>query len=175
MNFSLSLRLVLIPLLLFAVGGCGKKKRETGVVRGKVIFGDKKVGGTVRFVAEDGAVGEGVIYTDGTYEVSEAPVGKCKVAIIVEHLRKKASNIPVAPGPGAGMRGMMGGQGGQSGPPAGAEAGKAAPKGLEAPGGTGRVPNAKYTPIPARYEDPNQSGLTFEVKLGEQEFNITLK
>jgi len=149
-------------------------------VKGKVTFGEKHVAGTVRFVAEDGATGEGVIYSDGTYEVMEAPVGKCKVAIITEHLKDKKGGGGPTMGPGGGVPGMVGapgarpGAGGGNKPPAGAVAG-APPKGLETPGDAGKVPNGKYIPIPAKYEDPNKSELTFDVQRGEQTFEIPIK
>lgn len=167
----------LLPALaVFLTLGCGQGKRPTGIVRGTVTYGSKHVAGLVKFVAEDGASGDGVIYSDGSYEVLVAPVGKCKVAIVTEHLRKRQTGLPGVPGPGmGGMPGRPGRPGGpSSGPPAGVKAG-GAPKGLETSGGMGKAPATKYEPIPARYEDPDASQLTFDVQSGEQTFDITIK
>ena len=158
------LRFLPAPMLLVVLctGGCGSGKRETGIFRGKVELGEEKVAGLVKFVAPDGASGVGPIYTDGTYEVLDAPVGPCKVAIITEHLRKPKANIPQAPGVG-----------GSSGPPDVDMTKK--PEGVQSPPVTAKVPALTYIAFPARYEDPQTSNLTFDVQKGEQTFNITLK
>jgi len=160
-------------------GGCSKPKRQTGVVRGKVVYGEKMVAGNVRFVNENGDSGEGVIYDDGTYEVAEAPVGKCKVSLVTEHLEKREAS----PGSSMGKMAMKDrptagpGAGGQSKPPAEAQAkmGKPPVGGESQLPPTTHAPNGLYIPIPKKYKSPDSSGLEFDVQTGQNSYDIELK
>jgi hypothetical protein len=119
-----SLRLFVLIAALTALGCGGGDKRVA--LSGKVTVGGKGplTGGNIRFVstADPNRVGGGLIKADGTYEVTDAPVGACKVVIDNTHLDPnavKAVNLPGMGGPG--MKGVPG-----------------APPGIKMPGGAAR-------------------------------------
>ena len=49
------------------------------------------------------------------------------------------------------------------------------PKDAASPPGGGPKQSGKYVPIPAKYGDPAQSGLTYRIVSGEQVYDIELK
>jgi len=62
------------------VAGCGGRK--TAQVSGKVTYGKEVLNsGTVAFLADDGALDNGMIKEDGTYALSKAPVGPVKITV----------------------------------------------------------------------------------------------
>jgi hypothetical protein len=139
--------LVAFGAAVFAAG-CDAPK---GTVTGFVKYKDKIVkGGTVTFVAKGGASGSSPIAEDGSYTVSNIPVGD--VQITVETASMKPSGMDVGhkykPPPGA--------------PP-------------EAAAGMGGKSKDRYVQIPDSYNNPSTSGLTYTVKSGNQEFPIDLK
>ncbi|AMV29737.1 hypothetical protein VT84_35420 [Gemmata sp. SH-PL17] len=189
---KLSIRVALLAPLLALLAGCGASdKRAT--VSGKVTVAGKAglPGGIIRFVSAENPsrIGGGTIKPDGTYEVTDAPVGECKVIIDNSHLDPSAnkSNAPGMPGTGSGMPGMKGMPGGkQFGPGAGGpkdadkEKMTGAPKGAEVPSemGMGKTDHAgeKYVRIDGAYfkldtttlkatvSDSGSNALNFEVK-----------
>lgn len=165
-------------IALSALVGCGG--RSTTTVTGKVTVKGKDPlpGGNITFILESdpSVVGGGVIKSDGTFEVLNAPVGVCKVVIDNTNLNAsaKSSGMPGA-GPGS-MPGMMG----APKPPAAAGAGappKAAqermggpPKGADVPGEMGAEKDngvKKYVKIDPTYTKPESTSLRHTVAAGE--------
>jgi hypothetical protein len=148
--------LVLAGVLLVSAG-CAKRGR--GVVKGHVVFFDKKLNaGTVGFQTQDGRIGAGNIDFEGNYTVPDAPLGPCVVTVRVPQppaIAPGTKNPYKPPGNMVPMR-----------PPGG--------------GGEADVPSpslvdfSKIVQIPGKYAKPESSGLTFTVEPGEQTYNITL-
>src|SRR6266446_5377533 len=89
--------------LISADAGCGTKYNARAVVKGKVTIGEKHLtAGTVAFFADGNRSGSGKIEEDGTYTISDAPIGDCKVTVSV---------------PKMGMAGMMGAKKDMAGSP----------------------------------------------------------
>ena len=129
---------MLLGMVLLA-SGCGGNNART-VVKGKVTVAGKGplTGGNITFaLASDEKInGGGVINADGTYEVLTAPIGECKVLIDNSHLNTaaKSKGMPVVPG-GPGMPGKTGGV--SKAPKDTEEKMSSAPKGIDAPPGSG--------------------------------------
>src|SRR5262245_22036371 len=139
---------VVLFLFVTALPGCGAGKR-TAHVTGKVTYKDRLVtSGAVTFHGEDGRLDSGQIDHEGNYTVAQAPVGAVKVTVVTARARQ-------APQPGRRLPG-----GGKSG---------------EHPG---TPPEATTTgkPIvlPKKYQDPEQSGLTYTVAPGKQTIDLRL-
>ena len=142
--------------VLFMCAGCSSK--TTGVVKGQVVFFDKKLtAGTVAFEAQDGKrVGSGNIDFNGNYTVNDAPVGPCRVTVRVPQVGMIPPGMRAAAKPPGNM------------PP------------MKPPGGEADVPTpslidpSKIVQVPGKYANPETSGLTFTVEKGEQTYNITL-
>jgi hypothetical protein len=136
-----------------AAAGCGAA--PAGKLSGKVTLDGKAVrGGTVLVVSANGiGRSSAIIGADGTYVLEKAPVGKVKLAI---------APPPAPPGMAA--------------PPPGAPKPPAAPKQVRMPDITEEESQAysSLKDLPDRYQDAEQSGLTFEVHEGENTFDITL-
>ncbi|HEX4606894.1 MAG TPA: hypothetical protein VH092_01690 [Urbifossiella sp.] len=81
-------------IVLLAVAGCGSSKPPRAPVTGKVTVAGKAplTGGAIRFewVGDPTEVGSGIIDPTGAYEVSDAPVGECKVIIENAYLQAGA-------------------------------------------------------------------------------------
>jgi hypothetical protein len=120
---------------------------KKGVVSGVVTYKGKPVpNAAVTFHGPNGTTGGGVSGPDGKYTVNEAPVGSVKIAV--------ATTPPITlPGPAGAAK-----------PPSGL------PGGLEDP-----MQGMKYVPLPAKYADTEQSGLTLTVTGGKQDYNIDLQ
>jgi hypothetical protein len=132
-----------------AVFGCGGGKGGTGTVTGKVTYkGAPLKGGRVTFAA-GGKSGQGEIKEDGSYTAQNVPTGQAKVAVETSYL-KQISRVP------------------QYKPPKDQKF----PEGYK-PGGD---PDAAkhFMAIPSKYESTESSGLTLDVKRGEQTFDIKL-
>jgi hypothetical protein len=148
--------LVLIGLLA-ASAGCGVNYKAKGIVKGQVVFFDKKLtAGTVSFQTADGRSGAGNIDFNGNYTVTDAPVGPCTVTVTVP----KVSGMPpgmkaAAKPPGTNMPPMK--------QPGSAETEDAS-----------LIDPSKIVQIPTKYSKTDTSGLTFTVERGEQTHNITL-
>jgi hypothetical protein len=144
---------VVLLLVLPALAGCGKR---TGFVSGKVTYqGRPLTSGSVTFHGADGRTDSGSITPEGNYTVPQAPVGTAKVTVLVRPSRPgrlpqegPAKETPKHPGEG--------------------KAGKHPSAGPAAQAGRPQV-------IPKKYEDPNQSGLTFTVTTGKQTIDIPLE
>jgi hypothetical protein len=140
-------RLAALLVLAASAGvlGCGTK---TGTVSGKVSYGNKTVtSGEVLFLTQDGKSGaHAAVQPDGTYQAINVPLGTLKVGL-------------------------------QNPPPLYYQQIKNRPRGVaddpEMQEAAKRA--AHYVPTPPKYQDPNQSGLTTNVKPGENTYNLELR
>jgi hypothetical protein len=142
------------------MAGCSK---STGTITGKLtVNGQPLKGGDISFLPADGVgpSGTGMINEDGTYTVTNCPVGAKKVVVKTSHLRGR----PFGRGGGRAYE-----------PP------KDAPK---PEGGSGdhdyKPPDLseqakKFVAINISYEDQSTTPLDFEVTGGKQEYNQDLK
>ena len=132
-------------LLLFLASGCGPSGATPGKVYGKVTYkGAPVTGGGITFETKDGAKYGGLIQEDGTYSVTDLPVGDLTVAISTENLNPdKAKSAP-----------------------AGTGAPSAATTGAGAGAPAAPVNQGTYVKIPAKYGDAKTSGLTVTVTTG---------
>jgi hypothetical protein len=123
----------------------------TVTVSGKVAYkGEPVTFGAVAIYGADGQTASGRIDADGHYTVDKVPIGDVKMAVLT-------------PNPTT---------------PKGSSKGRLKSKGKVKYSGA-EVPSmdwvSKFVAIPARYKDPDQSGLTFTVKSGEQTIDLDLK
>lgn len=148
-------------LLLFCLG-CGvQRSRVYGTVR---YNGRPLTGATVIFLAHDNQAYPVDVKTDGFYERSGVPRGPVRVAVQVAEPRPKPRPDPNPE---------------DLGPKVGDNFARAAAKADDA-GKLARLQEAPPAPppgprIPPHYSDPNRSGLSFELKEPDQEYNIDLK
>lgn len=134
-------------LAVFALVGCGS---NTGSVSGKVTYKKKPFpGGTVTFLDSKQQVKTAPIEADGNYTIEGVAAGPVKISV-----------SPPPPPPKMPMGAKM--DPAKMGAPAGA-ASAAPPTG------------AKPVSLPQRYQNPEESGLTYTVTKGKQEHNIELK
>jgi hypothetical protein len=155
-------RLLLPALMLVTIlaAGC-KGKSAPASITGKVTFKDAPVpGGTVTFRSADGEGPnyKGVIGADGTYTVTDVPVGEMTVTVETESVNTNKK-----------MPTYGGNRGGGVGNPEGEKAGSVSPKPKDAPTSSGA-----YVAIPPKYSLPTQSGLKFTVENGKNTYNIPL-
>jgi hypothetical protein len=145
-------RLALFLILVGSLGlsGCGK---GTATVSGKVSYTGKLLkGGNVTFVSTDGGpTRTSSIKEDGTYTLTDVPVGTVKVCVETQSLNPVGKPKTMKYSPPPGMQ---------------------APEGF---GGGGSADSSKrYMFIPERFSDPEKTDVTYEVKPGTQEYNIDL-
>lgn len=143
----LMFRVGVILVAAVALVGCGDKRGGAkGAVSGKVYVGDKVVtAGDIRFHGPNNAQAGGTIHGDGSYTVTDAPVGECK--------------ITVNPAPG-----MMG----TKAPPKGTTA-------INTGGAGGVPPNPSASPpIPIAYKSVESTKLTFTVKSGTNSHDVKM-
>lgn len=147
---------------LCLVTGCSK----TGNVYGKITYKGKPLTmGRILFYDAQGHSVESTISEDGNYKITKAPTGTVKVAIVTP--KKDPSGGGAGPGPG-GMRG--GPPGGRSGPPAGAAPPKGVlPEGVDPSIFDRGAKTKNAVEVPAKYGDPEKSGLTLTVSGGSQQ------
>lgn len=162
---------LLSGMLLLTQAGCGVVR--TAEVSGKVIYkGNPLPGGTVVFwPVGRGNPATSSIAEDGRYWV-RVPVGEVKISVNNEALRPKEKD-------GAAAKGAKGAGKGKPKTPPGMIM---SPQEMMRKGAQGKMPEpdepeapaGKYVPIPARFSDPEKSGLTYTVKSGAQEYDIRL-
>jgi hypothetical protein len=116
-------------------------------ITGTVTFaGQPLPSGTITFASDAGSKPvKGSAITDGKYTISDFPAGPAKVSVVTTPPPNSGRVVAAPPGTPA----------------------MPMPGGAAAPG--------KYVPIPLRYSAPEKSGLTYEVKGGEQtkDFDVT--
>ncbi len=142
-------RCLLLGLLVSALAStsCKPPKTQTAEVSGTVKFkGQPLPGGRVGFIADGGgATGSGTIGEDGTYKVTDAPVGP--VHITVDNSMLKGEHAPKAAPP---KRPDM------------------------VAGGPSEAVKGKYVAIHPKYAQSNKTDLTYTVVPGPQTHNIDL-
>jgi hypothetical protein len=146
--------IIIVALAPLAACGCGK---GTGTVSGKVFYKDKPLkGGSVVFLKADGQSEWAQISEDGSYMFPKPiPTGTVKVGVDNTALRP-----PLA------RPGMTPAKPHKYSPPPGEKNPNEQPDPEEM--------YKRYTPIPDKYVDPKESGKTYDVKSGAQEYDIKL-
>lgn len=135
--------LPVMMLLLSLATGCGGQ--ANGTISGTVTYQGKALpGGTVTFVPEAGAPVHAEIQSDGSYRMSNAPLGPVKIGVQTKSAQKAPSSSSMPRNP------------------------KDFEKFKSAMMNTESL-------IPAKYTDPNNSGLTYTVTKGKQQHDIELK
>jgi hypothetical protein len=135
-----------VVCILLALAGCGAR---TGTVSGTITYQDKPLGnGRVMFInqKDPSKASQALIQPDGSYTATNVPLGPA--TITVETIPDTATSS----GPGGKLK---------------------APPGMDMPG-AGEA-KGKYVAIPAKYQSKDQSGLTYDVKPGKQEYSFDLK
>jgi hypothetical protein len=146
MNNLSSIRKRALPLCVLLVFGAAGCGQKSASVTGKVTYrGTPLASGTVVFVGPDGTTaGTGMIMPDGTYSVPKAPVGAVKAAV-------------------------------QSPPPPGAYGGPqlvGSPQDEEVKAAWAVA--SRYVAIPPQAGNPQQSGLSYQLKPGRNTVEINL-
>lgn len=137
-------RLLAITTALIWVAGCGGP--FTAAVSGRVTYkGNPLPGGTVTFIHPDGRTGYATIQEDGSYNIPAAPGGDVKCIVTTQ------KPIPALP---KGVAAKLPGGGSKGSDPV--------------------YPTGKYVPIPAKYGDPQTSGLAYTIHRGSNTIDITL-
>jgi hypothetical protein len=154
--------LLLVPALAVLVAGCGTgNPNAPGNVSGSVSYKGKPVtGGSVQFVAADGAAYVGSIGSDGTYAISDVAAGEMVVVVETESINPKLGENE-GKGPQAKRY-----EGVSQQPPPGGRAN-------EGPNSTA-ANSPKYMKIPEKYGKKNTSPLTYTVKAGRNVHSIEL-
>jgi hypothetical protein len=152
---------LLLGALCAIVIGCGPDYKARAVVKGKVTMGKQALtAGTVTFFGPYDIVSSAVIEEDGTYVMSDAPIGDCKVTVKV--------NAPPGGFGGGPKSGMP-----QWAKIAGADESKDPSGSGSAIPVLGKIPK-KVIRIPDKFEKTETSGLTYKVEAGEHVYNIEL-
>jgi hypothetical protein len=138
-------RMWLVVVLLSAIPGCGSGK-ATATVTGTVTYQGKPLpAGKVSFFGLDGQVASGLIGEDGSYEITNVPLGLVKVAV----------STPLPP------------------PPEIIKAAKEGKRRFGK--GNPITVDSNTVSIPAKYSEPAKSGLSLTVTEGSQPYVIELK
>jgi hypothetical protein len=144
---------LLLALCVGVVIGCAKSSQAPAKVSGVVTYKNAPVtGGTIKFYSEEENVAYGCqIESDGTYQITDIPVGELTVTVETEHLN------PTKAPPDYGKKGN-----------ADYAARVAAEKGMGAPIAAKGEPKEKYVKIPSKYANPKTSPLTVTIEKGRQ-------
>jgi hypothetical protein len=156
----------LIVCLLLGTAGCASR----GDISGKVLYRGKPVpGGNVTFFPAGGkGAFNSPIQQDGSYSLTQVPAGEVTITVETES-KKPAETDLKKPGPQ-----------GTSGQKSKASKYREEMEKFRQEKKPGRTPRQfpskeQYVPIPASYQDPEKSGLTYTVTGGEQTHDIELK
>jgi hypothetical protein len=151
--------LELMALAILGTSGCAP---STGSVSGTVTYKGKNLPyGRVLFVCADGTVVSGRINTDGTYTIPQAPVGLARVAVrCLEEAMPVLTSVDPSDLPGGKGTGFSGNA------PQGPMMIQSAEK-----------PNSRPKPmrIPDHFQQAEKSGLTYEIRRGDQTYDIKLE
>ena len=151
----------LLLTFLIAPTGCGPDHKARATVKGKVTMGKRHLtAGTVVFHNKDGRSASATIDPDGNYMCTDVPAGENRVTVEVPALPNDHSVRARLKGKGPKMPEMKG-------PPEGSDGPTTLP--------SGATPPKEIIPIDQKYSKPETSGLSIEVKKGEEkEYNIQL-
>jgi hypothetical protein len=141
--------------VLVTTAGCGRPHSK---VHGVITYQGKPLkGGTIILVGPDNRTYPARIGSDGSYHIASVPRGEIHVSIQTE-----PPSPPPRPQPGA--------------KDSDAFAKTASNLDDQAKGGGGQpAAPAAYIMVPARYNDPSQSGLSFELTEADQDYSVDLK
>ena len=139
----------LFLLVLALIAACGRyeyRLPDTGAtLEGTVTYGAEKVPlAQINVLGEKGQ-GIGEVQEDGRYLVNSVPLGEVKIGVNTEAMRSQ----------------VIGQQMAQS------------YKGPGSKGGS-RAPAPKFISLPAKYQEPDTSGITTTIKRGKNTFDIVL-
>jgi hypothetical protein len=147
--------LAVVAALLITTPGCGRARSK---VHGTITYhGTPLAGGTIILVGPDNQTYPARIAKDGSYKIASVPRGQILVSVQADTPR-----VPPRPQPGA----------------RDSDAFAKGEMSLDDQSKGGRPPAQPAGPtvtLPVRYNDPNQSGLTFELSLADQEYSVDLK
>jgi hypothetical protein len=147
-TLRISCFLLLVSSIFVATGCTGPKKAE---VSGMVKIGEEPVtSGTVTFHGENKAIRTTQLTPEGKYKIADAVPGPNTITVKAVDFGKFMTKKNTAPPKGIGVT--------------------APPSGMPETGGL----TGKFVPVPAKYEDPTTSGLSYTVKEGKQEHDIIL-
>jgi hypothetical protein len=151
------------------MAGCGG---SSGDVKGKVTYKGKELkGGGVSFVSTSGGPSQaGVIGEDGTYSIPNLQTGTYKVCVDTRNLRPPAKSRPMGPRPVAKKESAGSTPAETSGAPEGYT-----PSTMSMADAAIAANAKRYTEIPEKYAEPEQTDITYTVKGGDQTFDIELK
>lgn len=138
--------LLSLALLACMLTGCGK---ATGNISGVVKYNGKPLpGGSVMFVDSSGAIVQTSIDSEGKFAAQKVVVGNNKVAVsyVDDKINQYAQEI--------------------------AARGKGSLKPIT---NMPKLDTENMLTLPAKYSMPDQSGLIFDVKSGENSYDIDLK
>jgi len=146
--------LLIVPLCLVLASGClGSKSNAPAKISGAITYNGKPVtGGSISFLPETGPGYSAVIDDQGTYAITDMPIGDMTVSIETDSAKAKQQARPYTDG-GAGHKQTM------------------SPSQENAD----TAPKIVYVKIPAKYNNPKTSGLSVDVKAGRQVHNFELK
>jgi hypothetical protein len=134
------------------LAGCGygvKEHRlpETGAtLEGTIKYGNEPVAYAVVRVATESASAEGNVGEDGRYKVENVPVGAVKIGVNTDAAKGDYTSATMS----------------------------RSYKGPEFKGKTGPVQLPKFVSVPARYADPETSGITTTTRSGTNTFDIVI-
>ena len=164
------LALIGLTFTAISMNSCASRAK----VAGSITFDNKPLpAGRITFVGANGQSSDPGMVDNGRYEVTNAPIGECKIKVETMYLAQMMGGIPGMPGGMPGMSGM--GPGGM----------KPAAKGMSEEKMSKMSPNedlAKmkemskgiFVEIPPDYADAEKTPLTFTVKSGGNSHDIEL-
>jgi len=158
-NLYRSSFIVVMALVIIGTSGCAP---PTGSVSGTVTYKGKSLPyGRVTLVCADGSVVSGIIDSDGTYRIPQAPAGPAKLAVrCIEEAMPAVLTVDPSDLPGAKDAGSS------------ANASRA-PRMIQSAEKT--KSKSKAMRIPDHYQEAEKSGLTYEVQKGDQTHDIRLE
>jgi hypothetical protein len=139
---------VLCCSVLAGVVGCGKGRAS---VKGKVTFNNQPLtAGNIAYIASDNRIGTGIIKSDGTYEIKDAPIGETTITVTTPKTPMGPVRLQKPP---PGVQGM--------------------PKEMMPPGYEPGKP-VRIMPVPEKYSTVETSSLKFTIKPGSQDHDVQL-
>lgn len=152
--------------------GCGGKGTVSGTV---TLDGTPLPAGTIAIIPSNGPGGVGPIQ-DGKYSLTKISTGKATITVETDSIKKQLDSLAAAP-----SQSMQRSAGGRMTPEMLAKMPENAKqqmeerqKQMEGAGQKAQELKAKYRPLPEKYSESKSSGLTFEVKSGDNTFNVEL-
>ncbi len=164
---------VILGIVLTTLGfGCGgANPNAPASVSGSIKYKGKPVtGGTVQYVTKEGTAYSAPIDGDGTYSISDIPVGELVVTVETESVNPDKKLAGGSGKDAAKYKNMAAGQESQK-PPSDRGGGNAGP----AVEGTASGDKTKYVKIPESYSKAKTSPLTKTVKQGRQVIDVELE